>query len=108
MRADVRVLQLVLVVAFCLPLIAGCAGTGGGGSDEVPRDPRILCDELREIRNDIDNAEELIKGTKAQLNMKEDPNLRAQLRSLEMELYHLRGRERALEEARVEMGIECD
>jgi hypothetical protein len=108
MTAVARALRLVLLVAFCLPIAAGCAGTGKSGSDEVPTDPKILCDELAEIRSDIGNVEELIKGTKAEMNMKEDPNLRSQLRSFEMELYHLRGRERALEEARVEMGVTCE
>ena len=109
MRAVARALRLVLAVAICLPFVVGCAGMGGGGgSGEVPSDPKILCNELREIRNDIDNVEELIKGTKAELNMKEDPNVRSQLRSFEMELYHLRGRERALEEARIERGITCE
>jgi hypothetical protein len=109
MRAAARALQCALVVAFCLPLIAGCAGAGGGGrSEQIPTDPTILCDELSEIRNDIGNVEELIKGTKAEMNMKEDPNLRSQLRSLEMELYHLRSRESALEERRIELGITCE
>ncbi|MBD3368335.1 MAG: hypothetical protein GF405_09240 [Candidatus Eisenbacteria bacterium] len=108
MRAAASALRLVVLVALCLPLVAGCAATAGGANEEVPSDPKILCDELAEIRNDIANVEELIKGTKAEMNMKEDPNLRSQLRSLEMELYHLRGRERALEEARIEIGATCD
>lgn len=109
MKAVARSLRLVLIVAVCLPYLAGCAGAGGGGrGSEIPNDPKLICDELREIRNDIANVEELVKGTKAQLNLKEDPNLRSELRSLEMELYHLQSQERALEERRTELGIECD
>lgn len=103
-----RTTALMLLFAFVAAFSAGCASTSTGGG-EVPDDPRLIHNELEEIRNDISNTEEWIKGSKSELQIEDSQDLRNEIRRLEMELYELRSREKALEERLLELeaaGIE--
>ncbi len=88
--------QLLVLTAFVSLLAVGCAGTQAGG--DVPDDPALIRKELVEIDLDMKNTEEMIKGSKAQLQMDDNQQLRDEIRSLEMDLIHLESQKRALEE----------
>jgi septal ring factor EnvC (AmiA/AmiB activator) len=62
------------------------------------RDSGLIRKELVEIEMDMKNTEEMIKGSKAQLQMEDNQQLRDEIRSLEMNLIHLESQKRALEE----------
>jgi len=103
MRRVTAVVPLLLVVALGLPSLLGCAGTRG---EEIPDDPVMIQKELAEIEVDIANAEEMLKGSKAQLQIEDNQDLRNEIRSIEMDLYHLKARKRALEERLDELAAE--
>jgi len=102
-RCAALVALAALGVAIVL-LVAGCAGTQARG--EVPDDPEFIRKEIGELDSDINNAEELIKGYKAELNQKENAELRGQIREMEMQLYELRAQKAALEERLMEIEAE--
>jgi septal ring factor EnvC (AmiA/AmiB activator) len=85
----------LLCVALGLLCLAGCAGTR---TEEFPNDPTIIRHELEEIANDIANTKEILKGSKAELQIEDSMDLRNQIRSLEMELYELESRKASLEQ----------
>ena len=87
---------LVLLFALFVALAVGCAATNSGGN--TSDDPRSIHNELEEIRSDINNTQEWLKGSKAELQIEDSQDLRNEIRRLEMDLYELRARERALEE----------
>ena len=97
MRSRAALAGSVALVLFALALVAGCAGVQGTGRN-VPNDPHLIRNELRDLEQDIANAEELIKGYKAELNQKESAELRGEIRELEMQLYEFRAQKAALEE----------
>lgn len=96
-----QVVPIVLLAAFLFLLVAGCAGTKAGG--DMPDDPVLIRKELVDIQRDMSNTEEMIKGSKAQLQMDDSQQLRDEIRSLEMNLIHLESQKRALEERLVEL-----
>ena len=65
MKRRTCAVSMVLLAAFALALVGGCAGTTG--SRELSDDPVLIQKELAEISNDIGNTEEMIKGSRAQL-----------------------------------------
>jgi septal ring factor EnvC (AmiA/AmiB activator) len=103
MRGRRGTATLALLIAFGFLLLAGCAGTRREG---LPDDPGLIRSELRDINTEIGNTEELIKGSKAQLQVQDNQELRNEIRSLETNLIHLQSRKRALEErlAEIEAG----
>ena len=103
MRRRTTAVVLPLLAVLGLLLLAGCVGTGGGST---PDDPKLIRDELEDIRVETANTEELLKGSKAQLQVEDSQVLRDNIRSLEMNLIHLESRERALEERLQELAAE--
>lgn len=85
----------LLFVALGLLCLTGCAGTR---SQEFPNDPVIIRHQLEDINSDILNAKELLKGSKAELQIEDSQDLRNEIRSLEMELYQLESQKAALEQ----------
>jgi len=94
-RVKAAVLLLVLL-GTCAPFIQGCAGTGRGLS--IPDDPAVIRSEIRDIENEIVNTREMIKASKAELQIDDSTLIRDQIRDHEMNLIHLESRKRALEE----------
>ncbi len=103
MRQRTGAIAGALLLVLGLLLIAGCAGTGGGG---ISSDPRLINNELEEIETDIAIAEEMLKGSRAQLQIEDSTELRSQIRTLEMDLYELRARKAALGERLKELEAE--
>ncbi len=100
MRRRVGAVLMLLLGILGLVLAAGCAGTM---SEETTNDPELIYKELTEIDVDMRNTEELIKGSKAQLQIDDSLELRSEIRTLEMNLIHLDSRKRALEERLAEL-----
>lgn len=96
-----RAVPMVLLAVLGLLLVAGCAGTGGAG--ELPDDPTLIHKELEEIALDMQNTREMLKGSKAQLQIEDNQMLRDDIHSLEMNLIHLESQQRALEERLAEI-----
>lgn len=103
MERRVGAVAMLIVMVLGLALAAGCAATR---TDELPDDPDLIQKELVQIRMEIRNTEELIKGSKAQLQIDDNQELRSELRSLETELIHLESRQRALEERLAELAAQ--
>lgn len=103
MERRVGAVTMLVIMTLGLALAAGCAGTR---SDEMPDDPELIRKEIVQIAMDIRNTEELIKGSKAQLQIEDNQDLRSELRSLEAELIHLESRKRALEQRLAELAGE--
>lgn len=101
MKHRTRAVPMVLLAVFALSLIAGCAGTTGGR--EMSDDPVLIEKELLEISNDMENTEEMIKGSRAQLQYEDSQDLRDNIRQLEMRLLSLESQKRALEERLTEL-----
>ncbi len=101
MRGSRRTLFVPALLVLALLLQSGCAGTGGIG---VPDDPGLIRKELVEISQDIGNTEEMLKGSRAQLQMDDGQELRSSIRTLEMELQKLQSQKAALEERLTELG----
>lgn len=95
MRSRRGVLCLLLLLLGAVPLVAGCAGTR---SDEIPNDPRLIRNEIAEIEGDILNAEEMLKGSRAQIQVDDSQEIRSQIASLESEIAQLKSQKAALEE----------
>jgi septal ring factor EnvC (AmiA/AmiB activator) len=91
-RAESIPLLLGLLAAVVL---VGCAGTQGGG--DVPNDPALIKKEISQIDDDILNAEEMLKGSKAELQVQDSQTLRNEIRSLEARIGQLRSQKKALE-----------
>ncbi|MBD3348519.1 MAG: hypothetical protein GF400_04910 [Candidatus Eisenbacteria bacterium] len=104
MRYPARVFAIAVLVAVSCAVVSGCAGSRGGG--DIPDDPVLIRKELVEIERQIQNTEEILKGSKAQLQMDETQELREEIRSLEMDLIHLESQQRALEERLEELKAE--
>jgi hypothetical protein len=66
-------------------------------------DPVLIERELLEISNDMQNTEEMIKGSRAQLQYEDSQDLRDSIRQLEMRLLGLESQKRALEERLTEL-----
>lgn len=96
-----RIIPMAMLVVFGFLLLSGCAGTKAGG--EVSDDPVLIQKQIGELDRDMRNTEEMIKGSKAQLQMEDNQVLRDELRSLEMNLIHLESQKRALEERLAEL-----
>ena len=94
-RVQAAALLLVLVAA-CTPLIEGCAGTGQGLA--TPDNPLLIRNEIAEIDNDIMNTQEMLKGSRAELQIDDSTLIRQQIREHEVSLIHLESRKRALEQ----------
>jgi hypothetical protein len=92
-----------LLTAVCIVALSGCAGTGGGGSDELSDDPGLIRKEIAEIDNEILNAEEMYKASLTELQMEENADMRREVNRLWIELEHLRSRKAALEERLAEL-----
>jgi uncharacterized protein YhaN len=97
-RRSVRTFAVVAVLAAVL--LSGCAGTR---SQTLPDDPRLIRNEIEEIGLDMRNTEEMLKGSRAQLQIEDSQELRNEIRRLEMELYELESQKRALEERLAEL-----
>lgn len=86
---------VLLLALLGLVIAAGCAGTR---TERMSDNPELVRKEIAEIALGIRNVQELIKGSKAELQIEDSQDLRNELRSLEAELIHLESRKRALEE----------
>ena len=93
----------ILLTVLPLALACGCAGTR---SEEVSNDPVLIRKEIAQLEMEISNTGELIKGTKAEIQVEDSQNLREELRALEMELIYLESRKRALEERLAELAAQ--
>lgn len=85
-----------LLAVVALAVLAGCAGTQGGG--DIPSDPDLIRKEIAEIDMDIQNAEEVLKGSRAELQVEDNQSLRNEIHSLEAEIAQLHSKKKALEE----------
>jgi chromosome segregation ATPase len=85
----------LLLGLLAVVVLAGCAGTQGGG--DLTNDPVLIKKEITQIDDDILNAEEMLKGSKAELQVQDSNTLRDQIRSLEARLAQLRSQKKALE-----------
>ena len=85
----------LLLGILAVVVLAGCAGTQGGG--DVPSDPTLIRKEISQIDEDILNAEEMLKGSKAELQVQDSQTLRNEIRSLEAKIAQLRSQKTALE-----------
>lgn len=99
-RVQAAALLLVLAVG-CTLLAQGCAGTGQGSS--IPNDPRMIRNEIAEIDNEITNTHEMLKASRAELQIDDSTLIRDQIREHEMNLIHLESRKRALEQRLAEL-----
>jgi len=93
-RRVCSICALVLGLA-ALSLLLGCAATK---TEDMPGDPKLIRDELSEIQNEIANAEEMLKGSRAQLQVDDSQDLRSEVTALEAQLGQLRSRRTALEQ----------
>jgi septal ring factor EnvC (AmiA/AmiB activator) len=86
----------VLALALlALSLLFGCAATKPA---DLPGDPKLIRDELSEIQSEIANTEEMLKGSRAQLQIDDSQDLRSEITTLEAQLGHLKARRTALEQ----------
>ena len=97
-RAGAVAALLLLLLGLAMAL--GCAGTR---VSEMSDNPELVRKELAEISLEIRNTQELIKGSKAELQIEDNQTLRSEIRALEAELIHLESRKRALEEHLAEL-----
>lgn len=100
MRRRVGAVLMLLLGVLGLVFATGCAGTM---TEETTNDPELIHKEIIEIGVEMRNTEELIKGSKAQLQIDDSQDLRGEIRTLEMNLIHLESRKRALEERLAEL-----
>ncbi len=94
-RVQAAALLLVLVAA-CTLLVEGCAGTGQEWA--TPDNPLLIRNEIDEIDNEITNTKEMLKGSRAELQIDDSTLIRQQIREHEVNLIHLESRKRALEQ----------
>ncbi len=94
---DKRVLSIcaLLLGLAALSLLVGCAATK---TKDMPGDPKLIRDELSEIQNEIANAEEMLKGSRAQLQVDDSQDLRNEITSLEARLGQLKSQRTALQQ----------
>ncbi|MBM3307934.1 MAG: hypothetical protein FJY74_06385 [Candidatus Eisenbacteria bacterium] len=85
---------LLLAIAV-LSLQLGCAATK---PEDVPGDPKLIRDELARIDNDIANSEEMLKGSRAQLQVDDSQDLRNEIRVYEANIAKLKSRKAALQQ----------
>jgi predicted small secreted protein len=85
----------LLLGLLAVVVLAGCAGTQGGG--DLPNDPALIKKEISQIDDDLLNAEEMLKGSKAELQVQDNNTLRDEIRSLEARIGQLRSQKKALE-----------
>lgn len=104
MRCDKAAVPLLVVAVACVLWMQGCAGSGQGSS--VPDDPRMIRNELAEIENEIVNTEEMLKASRAELQIDDSAIIREDIREHEMNLIHLQSRKKALEERLRELGAQ--
>jgi hypothetical protein len=88
-------LVLALLALSVLMLIVGCAATK---PQDLPGDPKLIRDELSEIQSEIANNEEMLKGSRAELQVDDSQELRGKIIAIEAELGHLKARRTALEQ----------
>jgi septal ring factor EnvC (AmiA/AmiB activator) len=86
----------VLLGLLGVVVIAGCAGTQGGG--DLPNDPQLIKKEISQIDQDIANTEEMLKGSRAELQIEDSQTLRDEIRSLDAKLAQLHSQKKALEQ----------
>ncbi len=104
MRRMSRLVSIVLLAAFASALFAGCAVQSTAGDDgEQQDDPRLIRNELEGITMDIENREEELKSYMVEQQMEDGAEIRDAIRSIEMDLYGLRGRKAALEQRLAEL-----
>lgn len=96
MRRVKATVPLLVLFTACALFIQGCAGTGQGLA--LPDDPDLIRNEIAEIENEITNTHEMLKASKAELQIDDSTIIRDQIREHEMNLIHLESRKRALEQ----------
>jgi len=104
MRRVQAVALFLVLVAACSLFVQGCAGTGGGTG--IPNDPAMIRNEIAEIDNEIINTHEMLKASRAELQIDDSTIIRDQIREHEMNLIHLESRKRALEERLADLEAE--
>jgi len=93
---------LVIGVVALLVLL-GCAATK---PEDMPGDPKLIRDEIAKITEEIANTEEMIKGSRAQLQVEDSQDLRDEIRRYEAEIGQLKSRRTALEQRLRELGVQ--
>lgn len=95
MDRRIRSLCALVLALAALSVLLGCAATK---PQDTPGDPKLIRDELSEIQNEIANAEEMLKGSRAQLQVDDSQDLRGEISVLEAQLGHLKARRTALQQ----------
>jgi hypothetical protein len=95
---------ILLLASACVLVVQGCAGTGK--TLAVPDDPVLIRSEIADITTEITNTEEMLKASRAELQIDDSSIIRSQIREHETNLIHLESRKRALEQrlAEIEAG----
>lgn len=101
MDRRIRSLYVLVLALLAVSLLLGCAATK---TKDMPGDPKLIRDELSEIQNEIANTEEMLKGSRAQLQVDDSQDLRGEISALEAELGQLKSRRVALEQRLKELG----
>jgi hypothetical protein len=102
-RVQAAALTLLLASA-CVLVVQGCAGTGN--TLTIPDDPVLIRNEIADINTEITNTEEMLKASRAELQIDDSSIIRTQIREHETNLIYLRSRKKALEQrlAEIEAG----
>jgi hypothetical protein len=95
MDRRIRSICALVLALLALSVLIGCAATK---PQDLPGDPKLIRDELSEIQSEIANNEEMLKGSRAELQVDDSQELRGKIIAIEAELGHLKARRTALEQ----------
>jgi len=95
MRGRVCSLGTLAAAAVALLVVMGCAATK---PQDMPGDPKLIRAEIAQIASEIGNLEEMLKGSRAQLQVDDSQDLRDGIRQYEAEIAQLKSRRTALEQ----------
>jgi septal ring factor EnvC (AmiA/AmiB activator) len=95
MRSRTRSIAALVLGVAALLVVLGCAATK---PEDMPGDPKLIRDEITKITAEISNTEEMLKGSRAQLQVDDSQDLRDEIRRYEAEIGQLKSRRTALEQ----------
>lgn len=95
MKSRVCSIGALAAAAVALLVVMGCAATK---PQDMPGDPKLIRDEIAQITSEIGNLEEMLKGSRAQLQVDDSQDLRDGIRQYEAEIAQLKSRRTALEQ----------
>jgi type IV pilus biogenesis protein CpaD/CtpE len=103
MRNRVRSIGTLALGVVALVVLVGCAATK---PEDMPGDPKLIRAEIARITEEIANTEEMIKGSRAQLQVEDSQDLRDEIHRYEAEVGQLKSRRAALEQRLKELGAQ--